>query len=191
MKKKLKIIWSYVKAIYSFIFSSRLFLTMTSFYFFILFYFINNKIILFNCSSLYNYIIYLVFGFIVSLIGLIAVKNKKHYDNQSNIEKIIPIEFSYISSYLGLFIISLSFSNVTQNKIEILIIIVIIYLIWFKLESVSFFNFYWVLLGYRFYEISTKNSNYILISKRKDVKNKTTINELKLKRINNYTFLEV
>ncbi|MCK5321540.1 hypothetical protein KAJ38_03095 [Candidatus Pacearchaeota archaeon] len=112
-------------------------------------------------------------------------------DNQSSIENIRPVEFLYIPIYLGLVIISLDLNGFLANTLETSIIMGVIFLIWLKLENVSFFNFYWLFFGYRFYEINTKTSSYMLISKRKDVKDRKAIKSLKLKRINNYTFLDI
>ena len=180
-----------LKDLFVFLFSTKIFLSLGSFYLFLLFYFISNKIHLFNVSALLNYVIYFTIGFVFSSLCLLAMVNKKEIDHQDKINSIRPLEFAYIPAYLGLVIISLALNSFSTDKIEVVILSSIIYLIWVKLENVSFFNFYWLFFGYRFYDITTKMSNYILISKRKDVKNCKTINDLKLKRINNYTFIEV
>lgn len=188
---KLKKILNIFRDLFTFLFSSKLFLSISSFYVFMFFYLINNKILIFNLSSYINYGIYFLGGLFLSYLCLLAVKIKKGLDNQDGIESIKPVEFLYIPVYLGLVIISLGLNKFSSNILEVLIIIIIIFFVWLKLENVSFFNFYWLFFGYRFYEISTKNSSYMLISKRKDVKNKNTIKSLKLKRINNYTFLDM
>jgi len=180
-----------LKDLFTFIFSSKLLLSFSSFYVFLLFYVISKKNFFFNIPSYLNYAIYIVLGAIFSYLCLLGVKNKQYTDNQESIKSIKPIEFLYISVYLGLIIISLGLSKFINNELEVSIIISIIFLIWLKLENVSFFNFYWLFVGYRFYEIETDNSSYILISKRRDVKNKDTVKSLELKRINNFTFLEV
>jgi len=179
-----------IKDAFVFIFSSKLFLSIGSFYLFILFYLISNKISLFTLAIIYNYIIYFLIGLIFSLLCLLAMINKKEEDNQDKIKSIRPLEFTFIPAYLGLVIISLSLGSFV-NRVEVIFLSLIIYLIWYKLENVSFFNFYWLFLNYRFYEINTEMSSYILITKRKDVKNCKTIKDLKLKRINNYSFIEV
>lgn len=179
-----------IKDAFVFIFSSKLFLSIGSFYLFILFYLISNEILLFPLANIHNYIIYFLIGLIFSLLCLLAIINKKEEDNQDKIKSIRPLEFTFIPAYFGLLIISLSLGSFL-NRIEVIFLSLIIYLIWFKLENVSFFNFYWLFLNYRFYEINTEMSSYILITKRKDVKNCKTIKDLKLKRINNYSFIEV
>ncbi len=173
------------------LFSTKIFLSFGSFYLFLLFYFIANKIHLFKVSEIINYAIYFFIGLIFSLLCLFAVKNKNQIDHQDKINSIRPLEFTYIPAYLGLVIISLGLKSITTNIVEVSFLSLIIYLIWVKLESVSFFNFYWLFFSYRFYEISTQMSSYLLISKRKDIKNKKSMKDLKLKRINNYTFIEV
>lgn len=181
---------SKLRGLFSFLFSNKLILSLSSFYLFILFYLISNEIIIFNVTPKYNYIIYILFGFVFSVICLISVLSKKETDKQSEIESVKPLEFIYISIYLGLFIISLSLNNFSDHKIAVSFIIILIYLIWLKLENTSFFNLFWLFLGYRFYEITTKKSTYTLITRKKDVKNKDSLKDLRLKRINNFTFIE-
>jgi hypothetical protein len=181
----------FLKSTFVFIFSSKLFLSLSSFYLFLLFYFIANKICLFPILPIWNYLIYFFIGLIFSLFCLIASKNKKEKDFLDSVNSIKPLEFIYIPVYLGLVIISLNMGSFTSNLLEIIFLSFVIYLIWLKLENVSFFNFYWLFFGYRFYEISTEMSKYLLITKRKDVKNKKELKKLNLKRINNYTFIEV
>ena len=188
MKNKL---FNFFKNTFVFIFSSKLLLSLSSFYLFLLFYFVVNRIFLFSLLPIWNYIIYFAIGFVFSILCLIGVKNKKGKDNQDSVNSIRPLEFTYIPVYLGLVIISLSLGNFTDNLLEIIFLSSIIYLIWLKLENVSFFNFYWLFCNYRFYEITTDMSSYLLISKRKDVKDKKALRDLNLKRINNYTFIEV
>lgn len=180
-----------IKEAFVYLFSSKLLLSFGSFYLFILFYLISNKILIFPISNLYNYLIYFALGLIFSLLCLLGMTNKKEIDNQDKINSIRPLEFTFIPAYLGLVIISLSLNSLRNDAVEVIFISSIIYLIWYKLENVSFFNFYWLFLNYRFYEINTEMSSYTLITKRKDVKNRKTIKDLKLKRINNYSFIEV
>jgi len=179
-----------LKDIFVFIFSSKLFLSLSSFYLFILFYFIANKIYIFGFLPIFNYLIYFFIGLTFSFLCLIAVKNKKENDKLISINSLRPLEFVYIPVYLGLVIISLSLGSLTGNLVEVIFLSFVIYLIWLKLENVSFFNFYWLFFGYRFYEISTGMSKYLFISRRVDVKNKKELTDLRLKRINNYTFME-
>lgn len=184
-------ILGFFKNIFISVFSSKIFLSLSSFYLFLLFYFVFNKIYLFDILPLFNYLSYFFIGLIFSFFCLIAVKNKKGGDNQDSVNSIKPLEFTYIPVYLGLVIISLSLGTFINNLIEIIFLSSIIYLIWLKLENVSFFNFYWLFFNYRFYEITTGMSTYLLISKRGDVKNKKALKDLNLKRINNYAFIEV
>lgn len=191
MNNKLQKIKASLKDVFVLIFSSKLILSLSSFYLFVLFYFVSNKINLFEIMEILNYLSYFFIGGFFSYVCLVALKNKKETDNQNIIKSIKPIEFLYISAYLGLIIISLSLPKFLENNQALYFLITIIFIIWLKMENVSFFNFYWLFFGYRFYEIETEKSIYILISKRKDVKDKTKVNKLRLKRINNYTFLEI
>jgi len=105
----------------------------------------------------------------------------------SGIEKVKPMEGQFLPVYIGLFVIALSFNDTLT--IASWFLIFILFILWVSFENVSYFNPFFILWGYRFYEIETSdNITSILITKRKDVK---TIKELNnLTRLNNFTFLE-
>ena len=92
---------------------------------------------------------------------------------------------SYLPSYLGYFFVALSI-----NDCDTLIWVTGIVMVFTFFSQTLYFNPLFLIFGYKFYNVSTDNGvKFFVISK----KNITTVNNLsfhKLKRINNYTFID-
>jgi len=111
----------------------------------------------------------------------------------SGTEEIIeikPIEGSFLPVYIWLFVIALSFSDTLQP--ETITLLFVLFLFWAFLDWVSYFNPFWLLFWYRFYETkSSSGTVFTLITKKKDIKitnGKYVLDNLI--RINNFTFLQ-
>jgi hypothetical protein len=105
----------------------------------------------------------------------------------SNIIRIKPMEGQFLPVYIGLFVIALSFNS--SLTISSWFLIFVLFILWVSFETVSYFNPFFIIWGYRFYEIETsENITSIVITKKKDVKKITEFNNLT--RLNNFTFLE-
>lgn len=102
--------------------------------------------------------------------------------------EIKPIENIAMPTYIGLFVIAL---EIGDNKIEESIaVLAVLLVLWGFFERVFYFNPVWLLFGYRFYEVKTVNHNsFTLITKRQDIKESVKLTNVK--RINEYTFLEI
>lgn len=132
----------------------------------------------------------LVFLIVIFFAWLILFLGKIFLDVDGSIqkiEKVKPLEGQFLPVYIGLFVIALSFND--GVSIQALFLIFVLFILWFCFETVAYFNPFFILLGYRFYEIETEYKiTTIIITKRKDIKN---IKEFqKLTRLNNFTFLE-
>lgn len=132
-------------------------------------------------------IIFIFFVFFAWFVLWVARKYIIPSDNVKVID-IKPIEWTFLPVYIGLFVIALSFDNNLYP--ETIFLLLILFIFWLFLESVSYFNPFFLIFWYRFYEIkSESNITIILIIKRKDLK---IINEIDwLRRINNFTYLKV
>ncbi len=138
----------------------------------------------------------IVIKFLLIFLGLLAfakfvlIMGKKKLEVEgaiSNIEKIKPLEGQYLPVYIGLFVIALSFND--GLSIQAIFLIFILFILWLFLESIVYFNPFFIILGYRFYEIETKNKiTSIIITKKRDLKK--VDNFQNLIRLNNFTFLE-
>jgi len=98
-----------------------------------------------------------------------------------------PIESVAVPTYIGLFVIALSLGSMSQETS--LVVLIILFAFWTRLEKIFYFNPIWLFFGYRFYEVKSASKNtYTLVTKRDRLKGKHDFD--KLRRINNYTFLE-
>lgn len=142
----------------------------------------------------YEFLLIIKFIFIFIIIILFArfvlFLGKKFIGSEGSIEKIEkikPLEGQFLPVYIGLFVIALSFNDGLTTSAVFLIFI--LFILWMYFETVVYFNPFFVLLGYRFYEIETEDKiTSIIITKRKNVKK---IKDFKnITRLNNFTFLE-
>ncbi len=105
----------------------------------------------------------------------------------ASIKTIHPIENNAIPTYVGLFVISLGISGLAQ--LGAIFILFVLFIMWLRFERVCYFNPIWSLFRWYFYEFQTEDGTYFLITQRKDIKSGGRITNLR--RINNYTFMEV
>lgn len=136
------------------------------------------------CKYILVTLLVLFFAKLVLYLGKLLLKTE---GNISKIKKIKPMEGQFLPVYIGLFVIALSFND--KLTVSSLFLILILFILWISFETVSYFNPFFIIWGYRFYEIETvDNITSIIITKRKDVK---SISQFKnLTRLNNFTFLE-
>lgn len=115
---------------------------------------------------------------------------RKKGEEKHEVISILPSEFIVIPSYLSLMIIAFAL----EWNVLALIVLVILWLLWLKLERVCYFNIVWLFLGYRFYTIQLKSKNQLhLITKQNDLKMPDSGKPLCIKdcyRINNFTFIQ-
>ncbi|CEN28079.1 MAG: hypothetical protein L0F95_05050 [Lactococcus sp.] len=127
-------------------------------------------------------------GMVFALV-LLKLITRNHSDN-IEIRIIKPLESSVIPTYIGLFVIIL---NDLELNIKTTLILVLLFMLWTLFERNYYFNIFWAMWGYRFYEAEDINGNIItLISKTKDMKNTNKSRKIdNLARVNNFTFIEV
>ena len=163
----------------------RLFLTFSSISFFIIIYMVQNKINIFENLSDLTYYLYLLVPFVLTYISLIVSKLL----STSTIKKVVEIETSnndFLANYLAFFFVALSIKDLTTFYL-----VFIMTMLFTFFSRVSYFNPIFLVFGYNFYYIRTgENIKVMLISKQK-LKNPKNIDELSVKRINDYTYIEV
>jgi hypothetical protein len=169
------------------------FLSIASFSGFISLFLIKNKIqILFGLpfveseiNIVWSYLLYLVIPLILALISIFFIKRFPADDNLK-VERndLVPAEGNFLPTYIGMYVISTGLGAI---DIDTIVICVFLFAMWLKLGSVSYFNPFLLLLGYRYYAVrSIGNKTITLITKEKDLKQAISIDCLI--RINNYTF---
>jgi hypothetical protein len=92
---------------------------------------------------------------------------------------------SFLPSYLGYFFVALSVGNG-----ETLAFVYIVLFVFTYLSQALYFNPLFLLFGFEFYNITTKNGAAIFLISRQQFKTPGDINISTAYRINNYTFIE-
>ncbi|GHV07111.1 hypothetical protein AGMMS50229_13250 [Campylobacterota bacterium] len=140
--------------------------------------------------NIINFAILLLIMILFSWLSLCMAKNWIATNDTVIIKQIKPLESVAMPTYIGLFVISLGISSF--DCIVAMEILSLLFIFWVFFERVFYFNPIWIFFCYRFYQIESEQGNsFTFITKRIDIKNRINIELHNLKRINNFTFLEV
>lgn len=167
----------------------RLFLTFSSVSFFVIVYLVQNEINpLTSILGKFDWIIYLGYVLIPFILTFVSLKTCKLLAMNS-ISKIISIETSnndFLANYLAFFFVALSVNGLIAFWVVFGMTIVFTFF-----SRVSYFNPVFLIFGFNFYYIYTdENVKVMLISKRK-LKNPKSFNKKFVRRINDYTFIDI
>lgn len=102
--------------------------------------------------------------------------------------EIVSIEHannSFLPSYLGYFFVALSIGNW-----ETLAFVYLVLFLFTFLSQALYFNPLFLIFGFEFYNVETRNGAAIFLISRKKYKNPNDIEISRAFRINNYTFIE-
>lgn len=146
----------------------------------------------------------LIIGLFIAL-AIVSIRfSIKYFSNTGgfNMLESRPLESVAIPTYVGLFVIAIEIAGMNINgevyswlsfkDVSATILLLLLFILWRRIEKIIYFNPVWLVGGYRFYEIRAADGNsYTLITKRDDMKiAKEPIKLDSLIRINNYTFME-
>ena len=106
--------------------------------------------------------------------------------DRGSLSSVEPINDNLLSSYLMYFFIALGVPTFEIFLILFGIIFIFIYHI-----RTSYFNPIFLIFGFNFYVIINNKNIKISIITKKQIKDPTTVSFAKLKRINNYTFVDL
>lgn len=175
----------------------RLFLTFNATSLIIVVYLIKSQITL-NNISLYiecmpdyiSYMIYFVVPILFTSLSLLmayklANDSIESQNGKSAIKEIEQANNAYLPSYLGYFFVALS-----VNHSETLIFIFAILFLFTFLSQTLYFNPLFLIFGYHFYYLMTENNIKIFLITRKKLKDPSKLEFPKLKRINDFTFID-
>lgn len=168
----------------------RFFLTLSAMSFFVIIYLIHNHIFpsvhcLIVESSYLFYSIYLIVPFCLTFCS-IQISKKLSIDTIKSVNSVETSNNDFLSNYLAFFFVALSISNNLEFTIVFLMTLVFTFY-----SRVSYFNPVLLIFGYNFYYITTnENVKVMLISKEK-LKQPNAIGEMRVHRINDYTFIGV
>lgn len=168
------------------------FLYTLSSYSMVIFFYIAGNLLKENDSiSISSAILVLVTLFITLLLLayiITTVIKKWSIRDKARVVAITPIENNLTPTYIGLFVIALSIN--TLNIGASLVILLLLFVWWTLFERTSYFNPLWLILGWHFYKITCDTGvTVFLVTKQKDCKQPNDITNLR--RINNYTFMEI
>jgi hypothetical protein len=168
----------------------QLFLAFNSTWLIVVVYLIKEKYklnILDNYSIYYSWAIFILFPIILtSLSFLIALKLPKDQLINTAINEIELANNNFLPTYLGYFFVSLGISDVPT-----LVVVFIMIYIFTYLSQTLYFNPIFLIFGYHFYFIKTNKNIKIFLITKKQLKTPGEIGFQNLRRINNYTFIDL
>jgi hypothetical protein len=168
----------------------QLFLAFNSTWLIVVVYLVKEKYslnFLTNYSSYYSWGLFILLPIILTALSfLIALRLPKDSLQSGSVKEIELANNSFLPTYLGYFFVSLGVEDVST----LIVVFAIIYIFTF-LSQTLYFNPIFLLFGYHFYFIKTSGNVKIFLITRKKLKTPGQDNFEKLRRINNYTFIEL
>ena len=131
-----------------------------------------------------SYILYFMLPIVTTLISL-GLSNFLDTDSVNNVEEVEQANNAFLPSYLGYFFVALSVSSCNTLWYVFAILVVFTFF-----SQTLYFNPLFLLYRYHFYYLTTGNRVKIFVITRKTLKNPSNIDLQKLKRINNFTFID-
>ncbi len=136
-----------------------------------------------------DFVSYGIYFLIPVLLTLFSLWLASYLDNDSIEEnKITEVEQAnnaFLPSYLGYFFVALSVTHC-----ETLIYVFLILFLFTYFSQTLYFNPLFLLFKYKFYYVTTVNGVKVFIITKKSLKNPSKIHFPKLKRINDFTFID-
>jgi len=176
----------------------RLFLTFNATSLIIVVYLVKERFVLGNLhpffSILPDFISYTVYFVIPLFLTLFSLYIAKYLDNDSIevdnnkqpvIREVEQANNAFLPSYLGYFFVALS-----VPYFDTLLFIFIILFVFTFLSQTLYFNPLYLVFGYHFYYLTTDTNIKIFLITRRTLKDPRSISFPKLKRINDFTFIE-
>ena len=167
----------------------RLFLTFSAISFFVIVFLVQNQInpYAYQLGSYYwvTYIAYMLIPFILTFISLGICKLL----SKSSLQKVISVETSnndFLANYLAFFFVALS-----VKEMPVFWVVFGMTVMFTFFSRVSYFNPIFLVFGYNFYYVHTNENVKVMIISRKKLKSPSTFEPMKVRRINDYTFIEM
>lgn len=139
-------------------------------------------------SVLPNFISYFVYVLIILLLTKFSIWVSSQLGTDPfDAGDILSIEYannSFLPSYLGYFFVALSI-----NDLDTLLFVYALLFLFTFFSQALYFNPLFLVFGYSFYNLTTKNGAKIFLISKTEFKNPKYI-EIKTNRINNYTFID-
>lgn len=141
-------------------------------------------------SSLPNIISYILYFVVVLIFTWLSMRLINFLGTDTidagSISVIEPANDAFLPSYLGYFFVALSIPN-----IEVFLYVFGIICIFIFYSRISYFNPIFFLFGFNFYYLVNNKNIKVLLITRKQIKEPKSAAFDNLKRINNYTFMDM
>lgn len=132
-----------------------------------------------------SYMLYIVLTVLMSGICLWMSRFLGNETIEGGITDIETANNSYLPSYLGYFFVALSITDWST-----LIWVGILILIFSFFSQTLYFNPMFFLFGYKFYNVTVDTGMKLFVISKKNITSIKDLKFTKLKRINNYTFID-
>ncbi len=168
----------------------QLFIAFNSTWLIVVLYLVKEKYrfdLLSSYPNYYSWFIFVLIPVILTALSFLIVA-KLPMDNlqSSSVKEIELANNNFLPTYLGYFFVSLGISDIPT----LIVVFLIIYVFTF-LSQTLYFNPIFLLFGYHFYFIKTSTNVKIFLITKKKLKRPGDIGFDELRRINNYTFIEL
>jgi hypothetical protein len=138
-------------------------------------------------STCFSWLVFIIIPIILTALSfLIAMYLPKDTLQSSSVKEIELANNNFLPTYLGYFFVSLGIDDTST-----LIVVFIIIYVFTVLSQTLYFNPVFLLFGYHFYFIKTSGNVKIFLITKKQLKTPGENGFEKLRRINNYTFIEL
>lgn len=169
----------------------RLFLAFNSTYLIVVVYLVKEKYyleILENLNCIYiSWGLFIAFPILLTVLSFfIAKKLPKDFITKTSVIEIELANNSFLPTYLGYFFVSLS-----VNSVPTLVVVFSMIYVFTFLSQTLYFNPIFLLFGYHFYFIKTNQNIKIFLITKKKLKKPGAEGFDNLRRINNYTFIDL
>lgn len=167
----------------------RIFLPFGSVSFFMIVYLIQNDVNPFKSQlGVFEWLTFAVYAMIPFMIILISLWICRFLP-KSSISKIISIDASsndFLDNYFAFFFVALSVNGITTFWVIFIITIIFTYV-----SRVSYFNPVFLVFGFKFYYIQADEKVKVMLISRKLLRHPKTFDMLSVRKINDYTFINI
>lgn len=167
----------------------RLILTLSSVSFFLVVFLIQNDINPFKKEfGVYAWIVHAGYALIPFVTVLISISICKFLP-KSVISKVIsinPSDNNFLDNYFAFFFVALSVKGLTAFFVVFGITTIFTYV-----SRVSYFNPVFLVFGYRFYFIESDEKVKIMLISKKKILSPKTYESISVRKINDYTFIDI
>lgn len=175
----------------------RLFLTFNATSLILVIYLVKSEITLNSLSTflseLPTFISYTFYFIIPVIFTFLSLRSSKWLeddsieieDNEPKIKEVEQANNAYLPSYLGYFFVALSVPHC-----DTLIFVFALLFVFTFLSQTLYFNPLFLMFGYHFYYLTTETNIKIFLITKQNLKEPRKLNFPKLKRINDFTFID-